>query len=56
MTRRAEIELVTLTQTQPVAEGIPYLNRLSDWLFVAARIVNLEAELLWQPYGQKEDD
>lgn len=51
--RRAEIELVALLNEQPlIGVTIPYLNRLSDWLFVAARYVNKLAyreEPLWSP-------
>ena len=40
--RRAEREVVTLHQLEPVrAEVLQYLNRLSDYLFVCARFVNL---------------
>ncbi len=50
--RRAErltVELATLESVNEVA--IKYLNRLSDWFFVAARIANDEgrADVLWQP-------
>jgi cob(I)alamin adenosyltransferase len=33
------------------AEAVRYLNRLSDWLFVAGRIANDEghADVLWVP-------
>jgi cob(I)alamin adenosyltransferase len=51
--RRAERSLVALMRTESVAPaGIQYLNRLSDLLFVAARIVNHAAarpEPLWKP-------
>ncbi len=41
VSRRAEREVVTLHQLEPVrAEVLQYLNRLSDFLFVAARFVN----------------
>ena len=51
--RRAERLAVRLAATEPVsAEAIPYLNRLSDALFVmsrhAARLYN-EPEPLWEP-------
>ncbi|MBT8114824.1 MAG: cob(I)yrinic acid a,c-diamide adenosyltransferase [Arenicella sp.] len=49
--RRAERELVTLHQLDPVAESTrQYLNRLSDLLFVTARIINKahgEGDVLW---------
>jgi cob(I)alamin adenosyltransferase len=38
--RRAERWLVMLQESEPVnPEALRYLNRLSDWLFVAARVV-----------------
>ncbi|MFP4044806.1 MAG: cob(I)yrinic acid a,c-diamide adenosyltransferase [Rhodosalinus sp.] len=50
--RRAErnaVELATMEHVNPAA--IKYLNRLSDWFFVAARIANDEgrADVLWVP-------
>lgn len=50
--RRAErlaVELATLETVNPVA--IKYLNRLSDWFFVAARMANDDgkADVLWVP-------
>ncbi len=49
--RRAERRLATLTHNEAVSPWtIRYLNRLSDWLFVAARFENLRAgvsESLW---------
>lgn len=48
--RRAETQLVIASNNQAIATAIPYLNRLSDWLFVAARYCNKEEnvpELLW---------
>lgn len=55
--RRAERELLRLAQNEKL-DGIeePYLNRLSDWLFVAARYAALKTknqENLWQP-GKRE--
>jgi cob(I)alamin adenosyltransferase len=52
--RRAERELVTLLadEGEPVNEqALPYLNRLADWLFVAARVANARAgvaDVPWQ--------
>jgi cob(I)alamin adenosyltransferase len=50
--RRAERWLTVLQEAEPVnPETLRYLNRLSDWLFVAARLVSLRAgheETLWQ--------
>ncbi|MBL4766858.1 MAG: cob(I)yrinic acid a,c-diamide adenosyltransferase [Rhodobacteraceae bacterium] len=50
--RRAErlaVELATIEVVNPVA--IKYLNRLSDWFFVAARVANDQgtADVLWVP-------
>lgn len=49
--RRAEREAVTLARSEPVgAQVIPYLNRLSDLLFVMARYENHQRgvpEPLW---------
>ena len=50
--RRAErlaVELATMESVNPVA--VKYLNRLSDWFFVAARIANDDgnADVLWVP-------
>lgn len=41
--RRVETSLVSLAKTeQDIDKIIPYINRLSDYLFVLARFVNLE--------------
>ncbi|MGR3433660.1 MAG: cob(I)yrinic acid a,c-diamide adenosyltransferase [Shimia sp.] len=50
--RRAErltVELATVEAVNP--EAVKYLNRLSDWFFVAARIANDDgkADVLWVP-------
>lgn len=51
--RRAERSLIALAKKEKLnGVEIPYLNRLSDWLFVAARYVNTKLnvnEILWQP-------
>jgi cob(I)alamin adenosyltransferase len=51
--RRAEREAITLSHEEPIGELVlPYLNRLSDALFVMARYENHErgvSEPLWQP-------
>lgn len=54
--RRAERQVVTLAKTESVpALACPYLNRLSDLLFVAARALNrfglnhTGGDVLWQP-------
>ncbi len=54
VTRRAERMMVALAQIpgEPVnAEGIRYINRISDFLFVAGRVVNDNgnADVLWVP-------
>jgi cob(I)alamin adenosyltransferase len=50
--RRAERRLVDFAQDRPVAPVIlTYLNRLSDWLFVQARLANQNAgveDALWK--------
>lgn len=52
LVRRAERETVALSRHEPVrAEAIGYLNRLSDLLFVLARVLAREAgegEVLWR--------
>jgi cob(I)alamin adenosyltransferase len=50
--RRAErlaVELATMESVNPAA--VKYLNRLSDWFFVAARIANDDgkSDVLWIP-------
>lgn len=51
--RRAERVLVSLGKTEPVDPfALAYLNRLSDLLFVIARLLARQdggAEILWQP-------
>ena len=52
VSRRAErlvVELASVEEVNPVA--VKYLNRLSDWFFVAGRIANDEgrADVLWVP-------
>ena len=52
VSRRAErlaVELATLEQVNPAA--VKYLNRLSDWFFVASRIANNggKDDVLWVP-------
>ncbi len=50
--RRAERLVVELAAHEPVnPEAIRYLNRLSDWFFVAGRIANDDgkADVLWVP-------
>ena len=50
--RRAERLTVELATTEAInAEAVKYLNRLSDWFFVAGRIANDDgkADVLWVP-------
>ena len=51
--RRAERETITLSREEPIGtQVLPYLNRLSDALFVMARYENHERDVdepLWQP-------
>ena len=54
--RRAERDTITLAANEEInAIGVKYLNRLSDYLFVVARIANHNgtADVLWQP-GQRK--
>ena len=50
--RRAERAVAALAAVEPVnAQALVYLNRLSDLLFVMARVANQDgaADVLWQP-------
>ena len=52
--RRAERHAVALAEAEPVnPAALAYLNRLSDLLFVVARIANDDgrADVLWRPGG-----
>ncbi len=52
--RRAEREVVALAHAEPVNPTVVvYLNRLSDLLFVLARVYNNngQGDVLWQPGG-----
>ncbi|MGB3407972.1 MAG: cob(I)yrinic acid a,c-diamide adenosyltransferase [Jannaschia sp.] len=52
VTRRAERLCVELAASEDVNEAaVMYLNRLSDWFFVASRIANDDgrADVLWVP-------
>ncbi|MBF9030840.1 cob(I)yrinic acid a,c-diamide adenosyltransferase [Rhodobacterales bacterium HKCCE3408] len=55
--RRAErnsVELATMESVNP--EGVKYLNRLSDWFFVAGRIANNNGtdDILWVPGANRD--
>jgi cob(I)alamin adenosyltransferase len=57
--RRAERSAVALAQSQAVnPRALVYLNRLSDFLFVAARHANLGkgGDVLWVPGGDQPSD
>jgi cob(I)alamin adenosyltransferase len=49
--RRAERRTVSLAHTTPINDAaLRYLNRLSDWLFVAARLANQRAGRAEEPW------
>ena len=55
--RRAERLAVTLSAGEEVnAEAVKYLNRLSDWLFVASRVANQNGagDVLWVPGATRD--
>lgn len=56
--RRAERRVVTLAKKDDISPfSIQYLNRLSDLLFVIARVLARHengSEVLWQPYQEKQ--
>lgn len=51
--RRAERLITALGESEEISEHVmPYVNRLSDWLFMLARYENMkagESELKWRP-------
>jgi len=57
--RRAERRVVTLAKDETISPfSISYLNRLSDLLFVIARVLARHengGEVLWQPYADNND-
>ena len=56
--RRAERLVVELAAAEAVnPEALTYLNRLSDWFFVAARIANDEGrgDVLWVPGANRPE-
>ena len=57
--RRAERRAFELAACEAVGEEVTrYLNRLSDWLFVAARVANADGlkDVLWRPAANVEAD
>lgn len=54
--RRAERRAVTLAAEKPLNEAVlAYLNRLSDWFFVAARAVNARLGVRDTEYARSAD-
>ena len=54
--RRAERSVVSLRSEEDINDNtLVYLNRLSDWLFVASRVENQQnsTEVLWSPGKNK---
>lgn len=54
VTRRAERAAWALVEAEPDTTNpiaAKYLNRLSDLLFILARLANPEGDVLWQPGG-----
>ncbi|GAA4532989.1 cob(I)yrinic acid a,c-diamide adenosyltransferase [Amycolatopsis samaneae] len=54
VSRRAERSAWTLLEAEPDTTNpiaAKYLNRLSDLLFILARLANPEGDVLWQPGG-----
>jgi cob(I)alamin adenosyltransferase len=56
--RRAERSVWVLLEEQPDTtnrEPVLYLNRLSDLLFILARVANPGGDVLWQPGGGRSE-
>lgn len=56
VTRRAERSAVMAAEQMPINPlALAYINRLSDWLFVAARYANGQGsdDILWVPGGSR---
>jgi cob(I)alamin adenosyltransferase len=54
--RRAERAVWSLLEDQPETtnrEPVLYLNRLSDLLFILARVANPDGDVLWKPGGER---
>lgn len=52
ISRRAERRMVELATDEPVSDvSLRYINRLSDFFFVASRYINAQSDgdVLWQP-------
>jgi cob(I)alamin adenosyltransferase len=58
--RRAERSIIELHETEPVRDEVRiYINRLSDWLFTAARCANQSdqtAEIEWRPRASAPEE
>lgn len=57
VSRRAERLTVELSETESVSDpAVKYLNRLSDWFFVAARAANKNGteDVLWVPGANRQ--
>lgn len=57
VSRRAERLCVELATMEAInAEAVKYLNRLSDWFFVAARVANNggKNDVLWKPGANRD--
>lgn len=58
--RRAERDIVALSRVEPInPEAARYINRLSDHLFMLARLVNQREEVpepIWRPSLEQEGD
>jgi cob(I)alamin adenosyltransferase len=56
LARRAERSAWALYETDPEhtnREVLLYLNRLSDLLFILARVANPDGDVLWKPGGER---
>ena len=56
LSRRAERSAWALYEAEPEAtnkQAMLYLNRLSDLLFILARLANPDGDILWKPGGER---